>query len=68
MPRRLGIDFSKNSKWRNVNWVSCNKRRFKNAGGKYIDAEVVVDNNLITSRMPSDLPAFMREIINFLNK
>lgn len=39
-----------------------------NAGGKYIDKEVVVDNNLITSRMPADLPAFMREVINFLNK
>lgn len=32
------------------------------AGGKYSDEEVVVDNNVITSRMPSDLPAFCREI------
>ncbi len=33
------------------------------AGAKYQDAEVVVDNNLITSRIPSDLPAFCREIM-----
>ncbi len=47
---------------------SAIKDDLKNAGAKYIDAEVVVDNNLITSRMPSDLPAFMREIIKFLSK
>lgn len=32
------------------------------AGGKYVDEEVAVDGNLITSRMPADLPAFCREI------
>jgi protease I len=37
-----------------------------NAGAAFIDQEVVVDGNLITSRMPSDLPAFMLEIIKFL--
>lgn len=30
-----------------------------NAGGKYVDEECVVDGNLITSRKPDDLPAFM---------
>jgi len=39
-----------------------------NAGAKYLDREVVVDANLITSRNPYDLPAFSREIINFLKK
>jgi len=34
----------------------------KAAGAKYLDQEVVVDGNLITSRQPSDLPAFCREI------
>jgi protease I len=34
-----------------------------NAGAEYIDKEVVVDDNLITSRTPYDLPAFLREII-----
>lgn len=37
------------------------------AGARYVDAEVVVDRNLITSRKPEDLPAFMREIINKLH-
>jgi protease I len=32
------------------------------AGGKYVDEEVAVDGNLITSRTPADLPAFCREI------
>jgi protease I len=33
------------------------------AGAKYKNEEVVVDGNLITSRQPKDLPAFMREIV-----
>lgn len=33
------------------------------AGAIYEDKEVVVDGNLITSRQPSDLPAFLRETI-----
>lgn len=37
-----------------------------NAGARYLDREVVVDGNLITSRRPEDLPAFMREILAFL--
>jgi len=32
------------------------------AGARYVDEEVAVDGNLITSRMPTDLPAFCREI------
>ncbi len=35
----------------------------KEAGARYEDREVVVDENLITSRQPSDLPAFLREIM-----
>ena len=34
----------------------------------YIDDEVVVDGNIITSRRPADLPAFMKAILNFLKK
>lgn len=37
-----------------------------NAGARYVDEEVVVDSNLITSRIPADLPAFCREIIRAL--
>ena len=36
------------------------------AGGRYVDEEVAVDGNLITSRMPTDLPAFCREIARAL--
>ena len=34
-----------------------------NAGGKYVDAEVVRDGNLVTSRKPDDLPAFMQAVL-----
>ena len=37
-----------------------------NAGAKYVDQEVVVDGNLVTSRKPDDLPAFMREYLKAL--
>ena len=37
-----------------------------NAGADFVDEEVVVDKNLITSRTPDDLPAFCREIIKAL--
>lgn len=37
-----------------------------NAGATYVDAEVVVDDGVITSRTPADLPAFCRAIINAL--
>ena len=40
----------------------------ENAGGIYVDAEVVRDGNLITSRNPNDLPAFCREIIAALEE
>lgn len=36
------------------------------AGANWVDEEVVVDGNLITSRKPDDLPAFMRAIISAL--
>ena len=35
----------------------------KKAGALYEDREVIVDANLVTSRQPADLPAFMREIM-----
>jgi protease I len=39
-----------------------------NAGGRWVDQEVVVDGNLITSRRPDDLPAFCRENVKGLAK
>ena len=37
------------------------------AGANYVDAEVVVDRNLVTSRKPDDLPAFCRAMIAVLS-
>ncbi|MCW2791077.1 MAG: intracellular protease, PfpI family [Nocardioides sp.] len=34
----------------------------RNAGGDWVDEEVVVDGNLITSRTPDDLPAFIKAL------
>lgn len=36
------------------------------AGAKWVDQEVVVDRNLVTSRKPDDLPAFMIETLKLL--
>jgi protease I len=36
------------------------------AGAEYVDAEVVVDRNLVTARKPDDLPAFCRAAIAVL--
>ena len=38
----------------------------ENAGATYLDQEVVVDGNYITSRTPKDLPAFAKAIIKLL--
>ncbi|MEP6670325.1 MAG: type 1 glutamine amidotransferase domain-containing protein [Chthoniobacter sp.] len=35
----------------------------KNAGGQWVDEEVVVDNGLVTSRKPADIPAFNAKVI-----
>ena len=53
-------------KGRKVTCYEAIKDDVSNAGAEYEDREVVVDNNLITSRMPDDLPAFCREIITKL--
>ena len=39
-----------------------------NAGATYVDREVVRDGNLITSRTPDDLPAFMRVFLEALHE
>jgi protease I len=38
----------------------------RNAGAKVVDEEVVVDGNLVTSRSPSDLPAFCSALVEQL--
>jgi protease I len=39
-----------------------------NAGAKWVDEEVVIDGQLVTSRKPDDLPAFNREITRLFGK
>jgi protease I len=34
-----------------------------NAGAEWVDREVVVDNGLVTSRKPADLPVFNQKMI-----
>ncbi len=64
-------------------WLLCSTKAYKgkratcfmaikddiiNAGAEYVDAECVVDGNLITSRKPEDLPAFCSAILKALEK
>jgi protease I len=47
---------------RMTSWPSF-KTDIRNAGGEWVDEEVVVDENLVTSPKPDDLPAFNREML-----
>jgi len=64
-------------------WLLCSTKAYKgkratcfmaikddiiNAGAEYVDAECVVDGNLITSRKPDDLPAFCSAILKALEQ
>lgn len=39
------------------------RKDLENAGAQWVDEEVVVDNGLVTSRNPNDLPAFMDKMV-----
>ena len=43
-------------------------QEMKDAGALYEDKEVVIDGNLVTSRQPSDLPAFMKAIMKMIKE
>lgn len=45
-----------------TSWPSL-QTDLRNAGAHWVDEEVVVDDNLVTSRNPGDLPAFNRELL-----
>src|ERR671933_1478811 len=45
-----------------TSWPSL-KTDIRNAGGNWVDEEVHVDNGLVTSRRPDDLPAFCAKMI-----
>lgn len=40
----------------------------QNAGAEWVDEEVVVDNGLVTSRTPHDLPAFNKKLLEELRE
>ncbi|MGY2048002.1 type 1 glutamine amidotransferase domain-containing protein [Methylobacterium sp. JK268] len=45
-----------------TSWPSL-RTDLRNAGAEWVDEQVVVDGNLVTSRKPDDIPAFNREVI-----
>jgi deglycase len=45
-----------------TSWPSL-QTDIRNAGGDWVDEEVVVDSGLVTSRKPDDLPAFCSKIV-----
>jgi len=45
-----------------TSWPSL-QTDIRNAGGDWVDQEVVVDEGLVTSRKPDDLPAFNEKIV-----
>ena len=45
-----------------TSWPSL-QSDLRNAGATWVDQEVVVDNGLVTSRKPDDIPAFNRKMI-----
>lgn len=49
-------------------WHDGVPEEIKKAGGIWEDKEVVVDGNLVSSRWPMDLPAFMREVMKLVKK
>ena len=50
-----------------TSWPSL-KTDIENSGGEWVDQEVVVDGNLITSRKPDDIPAFNRELVKLFGE
>jgi protease I len=45
-----------------TSWPSL-QTDIRNAGGRWIDEEVVIDRGLVTSRKPDDIPAFNQKMI-----
>jgi protease I len=50
-----------------TSWPSL-KTDVENAGGTWVDEEVVVDGNIVSSRKPDDLPAFCSTLVDELAK
>ena len=50
-----------------TSWPSL-KTDIRNAGGTWVDEEVVVSNGVVTSRKPDDIPAFNQQMIDLFSK
>jgi protease I len=50
-----------------ASWPSI-KTDLRNAGAEWVDQEVVVDGNLVSSRQPDDIPAFNRAMIELFSR
>jgi protease I len=50
-----------------ASWPSL-KTDLRNAGAEWVDKEVVVDGNLVSSRKPDDIPAFNRAMIDLFSR
>jgi protease I len=50
-----------------TSWPSI-RTDLENAGAEWVDEEVVVDNGLVTSRKPDDIPAFTRKFMEELGE
>jgi len=50
-----------------TSWPSL-KTDIRNAGGTWVDEEVVLSNGVVTSRKPEDIPAFNRQMIDLFSK
>jgi protease I len=50
-----------------TSWPSL-RTDIRNAGGEWVDREVVRDDELVTSRKPDDIPAFNREMIQLFSE
>jgi protease I len=48
-----------------TSWPSL-QTDLRNAGADWVDEEVVVDGNLVSSRKPDDLPAFIRKLVEVI--
>lgn len=57
-----------NLKGKKVTSIHSIQDDLKNCGAIWIDEEVVIDNNYITSRTPKDLPAFMQAFLAAIEK
>jgi protease I len=50
-----------------TSWPSL-QTDIQNAGGTWVDQEVIVSNGVVTSRNPDDIPAFNREMISLFSR